>query len=423
MSKNSRNISQKFISMFNPYRGLSKEIYILAAARVVNAAGTFVFPLLTLILTKKLEMKESDAGLLLSASGIAFMLSGIIGGKLTDCFGRKKIIIIFNSLGATCYIAVAFMGISMNVIPFIVLAGFLMGIADPASGALIADITTPKNRDSAYSLFYMAMNVGFAISPLVGGLLFETHLDILFIADGLTAFIAMVLIYIHIPETINKTNENLGEDRKLEARVEGSIISVLKERPILILYALVMFGYNFVYSEWGFMYPIHAELIMPDNGAKFYGTLVSFNALIVITLTPVITKILQNKKSLRRIIYGGVLYAIGFGLPGFLFNIPFMYVSTLVLTLGEIVVTTSSMPFIANHTPQSHRGRMNAVLPLVIGFGHTIGPLIMGNVLNMTDINSAWRVVGLTMIVFTIFAALLEKYDSRTSKQELSTVE
>jgi MFS family permease len=413
-----KNILLGFYNMFNPYRGLSKEIYILAIGRVINAAGTFVFPLLTLILTQKVHMSSADAGILLSASGIVFMLSGIIGGKLSDHIGRKKIIIIFNTLGASGYIAAAVMGMSMTTVMVILFSGFVMGIADPASGALVADITTPKNRDSAYSLFYMAMNLGFAISPLIGGLLFNNYLEILFVADAVTAFIAMILILKFIPETINKNDEELGEDRKLEARVKGSIFKVLLERPILIFYAVVLLGYNFVYSQWGFMYPIHAELVAPGDGAKLYGTLMSFNAIIVITLTPLLTKLLSSKKSLRRIVYGGFLYTIGFGLPGFLDRIPFLFVSVFILTVGEIVVTTSTMPFIANHTPASHRGRMNAVLPLIMGFGYMIGPLITGNVSNTIGINGTWRIVGLIMITFTALAYLLEKYDMRTSATE-----
>lgn len=408
-------VLSKIITIFSPYRGLQKEIYIIAIGRLINAAGTFVFPLLTLILTNKLGMRESDAGLLISSSGILFMFSGIIGGKLTDHIGRKKIIVIFNTLGASFYIIAAFLGNSKAVVPVIVLAGFIMGIADPASGALVADITTPKNRDSAYSLFYMAMNIGFVISPLIGGLLFKEHLAVLFIADAVTAFIAIALILIFIPETINKTGENLGEDRKLEKRMEGSIFKVLLKRPILIFYALVILGYNFVYSQWSFLYPLHAEQIMPGDGAKFYGTLVSFNAFIVITLTPIITKLLSKKKSLRRIIYGGVLYALGFGMPGFLVNAPLMYISVLILTLGEIVVTISTMPFVANHTPASHRGRMNAVLPIIMGLGYTLGPMIMGNVSGSIGIAGAWRIVGLVMITFTVFAILLEKYDNKLS--------
>ena len=220
--------------IFNPYKGLSREIYILALGRMVNAAGSFIFPLITLILTIKIGVNKTDAGYIISAAGIFFMLSGVIGGKLTDCFGRKKLIITFNSLGAICYLIAAGLGTSIYLVPMVILAGFLMGIAGPASGGLIADITTPKTRDGAYSLFYMAINVGFTISPIIGGLLLKNYLWLLFLLDGVTCLISVLLIYIYIPESIHKAKEVLGEDRKYEEHMEGSIFKVLLKRPILI---------------------------------------------------------------------------------------------------------------------------------------------------------------------------------------------
>lgn len=418
-----RNFITKINKSFNPYRGLSKEIYIIALGRIINCAGSFVFPLLTLILTKKLKMDTSHAGIIISVSGIISMFSGIIGGKLTDCWGRKKIIVLFSTLGALCYLVCSFMEISIKIVPFIIVCSFLYGLSGPASDAMVADITTPKNRDSAYSLFYMAMNVGFTVSPLIGGFLFEKYLRVLFVADAVTTLISILLIVIYIPETITKTYEKLGKERIMEENVDGSIFKVLMERPVLIFYALVMFGYEFVYSQWGFLYPIQAEKIVPGSGAQFYGTLVSFNALIVIFLTPIITKLLMKKNSLRKIFYGGILYMIGFGLPGFIANMPFMYAAVLILTLGEITVTISRSPFVANRTPASHRGRMNAVLPIIIGLGYTIGPLITGKLIITSGIKETWRIVGLVMAVFSIFDLMLERYDAKTSVQSEAAFE
>ncbi|HEY5586525.1 MAG TPA: MFS transporter [Ruminiclostridium sp.] len=404
----------KFTKIFNPYKGLSREIYILAIGRMVNAAGSFIFPLLTLILTMKIGVSKTDAGYIITFSGIFFMLSGVLGGKLTDSFGRKKIIILFNSLGAMCYLIAASLGASIYLVPMVILAGFLMGIAGPATGGLIADITTPKTRDGAYSLFYMAMNLGFTISPLVGGLLLKNYLWLLFLLDGVTSLISVLLTFIFIPESINKTKEKLGEDRTYEKHVEGSIFKVLLERPILIYFALVMFGYNFVYSQWCFLYPIHISQIVPSNGAGFYGILVSFNALIVITMTPIITKLISGKKSIGRIFLGGLFYTIGFGMLGFISSIPFIYISVIIITLGEIIITISSGPFVVNHTPASHRGRMEAVLPIIMGLGFTIGPAITGTILKFTTIENGWRFVGIVMIIFTFLTYILYNYDERT---------
>jgi len=400
-------------SLFKPYRGLSKEIWVLFFARVINCMGAFIFPLLTLILTTKLGLNSKTAGFLMSGSGIIYMFSGVIGGKLTDLFGRKKIIVILNLIGALFYIAAGFMKVSIAMIPMIMAAGFFMSMSDPASSALVADITEPKTRDGAYSLFYIGVNIGFAFSPTIGGLLLKNHLNLLFLIDGGTAVIAMLLIMFFIPETIGKANEELGEDREMEKQVEGSTIKLLLERPILIFFALTMFGYSFVYSQWSFMFPMHVAEIFAGNGYKVFGGLVSFNAVIVLTLTPVITLLFSSKSSIRKIFYGGIMYTFGFGSLFFAKSIYVFILSAFLITLGEIIVTISSSPFIANHTPASHRGRINSILPIISGFGYAIGPFMMGMVLSITSINKAWIVIAVVMTVFSFFTIMLERYDNK----------
>lgn len=407
-----KKFGDTFKSIFNPYRGLSKEIWVIFLARAINAMGSFIYPLLTLILTTKLNVNASKAGYIMSASGMVYMLSGIIGGKLTDTFGRKKILITLNLLGAGCYFIAACMPVSPKMIPMIVIAGFFITMAGPASGALVADLTTPENRSGAYSLFYMGMNIGFAVSPIVGGYLLQKHLNLLFFLDGGTSLIAMMLFLFFIPETIDKAKEFKKDEDSLEAAVEGSVFSVLLERPILIFFAMVMFGYNFVYSQWSYLYPMNISKVF-SGGSAVYGSLVSFNAILVITTTPLITRLLHSQESIRKIFIGGLFYIVGFGLPGFAYSLPAFYVSCFALTLGEIIISISASPFIANHTPASHRGRVNSILPIITDMGNTLGPGIMGLVLGITTIQGAWKVVGVVMIIFTCLTLVLERYDKK----------
>lgn len=401
-----------FKSMFSPYRNLSKEIWVVFLARVINTMGSFIFPMLTLILTTKLNVSASRAGYIMSAAGLLYMLGGIAGGKLTDTLGRKKIFITLNVLGASCYLAAAFMPVSPKMLPVIIIAGFFITMSNPASAAIIADLTTPENRSGAYSLFYMGINIGYAISPIVGGYLLQKHLNLLFFIDGFTTFLAMILFLIFIPETIDKAKDFKKNEADLEAAVEGSVFKVLLQRPILIFFAMIIFGYHFVYSQWGYLYPMNISKIF-SNGPAVFGTLVSFNAILVITMTPFITKLLNSQKSLRKIFYGGLFYIVGFGLPGFASSLTAFYIACFALTMGEIIVTTSASPFIANHSPASHRGRINSILPVISDMGNTLGPGIMGLVLGFCTIQGAWKIVGCVMIVFTGLALLLERYDNK----------
>jgi MFS family permease len=110
-----------------------------------------------------------------------------------------------------------------------------------------------------------------------------------------------------------------------------------------------------------------------------------------------------------------LLYAVGFGMLGILNTLPYFFLSVFIFTLGEILLSISVMPFIVNHTPASHRGRMNAVLPTIMGMGYAIGPMTMGKILNHTSVESAWIILGVMTSISAAFMFGLEKYDDRSN--------
>lgn len=410
-------IKGKIRKALNPYKNLPREVYVIFISRMVNAMGAFVWPLLTLLLTKKIGLSEAETGFYIMLPGILFGIAGLIGGKLTDKFGRKVVIVTLELIAVILYVICGFVEPSMLTYYLILGAGFCYGVADPAHGALIADITTPETRDAAYALSYMGFNLGFAIGPAIGGWLFEKYFSWFFWGDAATAFIAIILLIVFVKETIHLTKEEVGEERILEKREEGSILSVLFKRPILIYFAIVLFGYNFVYAQWGFMIPLHIDQVF-DNGAKWYGFLASFNGLVVIVCTPLITFVLHRLKTINRIVVGGILYLFGFGI--FIFNESLIgfFIAVGIFTLGEIAVTVNAMPFIANHTPASHRGRMNSVLPIIMGAGYTLSPYIMGKVLTKVEITTAWIYICIVMAIYIIFMFTLGKYDLYYNKKQ-----
>lgn len=406
---------KKLKDLLSPYRGLPKEVYVIFFARIINAMGCFVMPLLTLILTNKIGLSSGDAGEMISLAGLCFVLPSLIGGKLADTIGRKRVIIVFDTLAAGFYIACGFMEPSINMVYMIMAAGASMSTAGPAHDSLIADLTTPENRSSAYALSYMGWNIGFAVGPLIGGMLYENHLPIVFIGDAATALISLCLIMTFIKETIGSTKADVSdESRVLEKRETGSIISVLRKRPVLIYFALILFGYNFAYAQWSFMMPIHATQNFGEAfSGKYFGGMASYNGLIVMLFTPLITKLTAHIKNIRCVVYGGIIYAVGFGMLGFLNTLPFFFLSVFIFTIGEIVLSINTTPFIINHTPASHRGRMSAVLPMIMGAGHMVGPMVMGRTIMVTGIETGWIIVGGFVGACALLMILLEKYDDK----------
>jgi MFS family permease len=151
-----------------------------------------------------------------------------------------------------------------------------------------------------------------------------------------------------------------------------------------------MLIYSFVYAQFTFSLPIQVNEIFLDDGPKFYGLLMTVNALTVVFLTPVITSITIKYKPIMVIFLGGIQYAIGFGILYFISSMPLLALSTVLWTAGEVLVNTNSGVYIANNTPISHRGRFNSVFPVLISSGFAFGPYIIGPYIDAFGTRQVW---------------------------------
>lgn len=409
-------------TLFSPYKGMPKEIYVIFVARIINALGCFVMPLLTIILTQNVGLSSQTTGFYISLSGLLYLPAAMAGGKLADSIGRKKVIMLFDGLAAAFYILAGFMQPSIPMVYVLMIAGACMVTAGPAHDALIADLTTPETRNGAYALSYMGWNIGFAVGPVIGGMLYKNHLPLVFIGDAVTALVALSLIALFVPETILRTKEDILEvNRRLEKREEGSIFTVLLKRPILIYFGIIMLGYSFAYAQWSFMLPMQTMQNFATDGAKYFGYFAGFNGLVVMLFTPIVTKIAEEIKSIRCMVYGGLLYALGFGMMGVTHSLSFVFFWVFTFTIGEIILAISVTPFIVNHTPVSHRGRMNSFIPMMFSLGTTLGPVSMGYALTYMSIDTAWLLIGIFTLIFSLLMLGLEKVEAHKLVHPIGT--
>jgi MFS family permease len=65
---------------------------------MVNSMGAFVYPFLTIYLTKTLSLDEGEAGFIVMLAITAHLPGLIVGGRLADWLGRKKILLFFQGM-------------------------------------------------------------------------------------------------------------------------------------------------------------------------------------------------------------------------------------------------------------------------------------------------------------------------------------
>lgn len=180
------------------YSGLRREMYIIFWGRVVTNMGALIWPMLTLILKNKLGYTAGEAANLMLLVGILQLPCTLIGGKMADRFDKKKIIVFCDLVTVLGYFLCAVLPMDRYFILIFCIAGIFAQIEWPSYDALVANLSTPKDRERAYSLNYLGANLGLVLAPTIGGFLFENHLPLAFFISGAATLSSTILIFLFV---------------------------------------------------------------------------------------------------------------------------------------------------------------------------------------------------------------------------------
>jgi MFS family permease len=406
--------------MINAYRGLPKSIYIFFVVQIVNRFGDFVVPFLTLYLTRKLGLSFATTGLIVMVASVVRIPGSLLGGITADQLGGRKVYILAQTIAGILLIPCAFLKNPSVIIICIILSTFFNGAVRPSISCIIADLLPPNKRQLGYSLNYLGINFGVALGPIVAGFLFNHSLPLLFIGDALTSFIAVGLVIMHVPEVNPVTLEaDITEEENDES---GNLVQVLFKRPRIIILLLISIIYSAVYMQHRFSLPIMLDYKFLAQGPEKFGLLMSINALTVIILTMWVANITKRFKPLTNMVIAGVLYAIGFGMIGEINTFSLFIISTVLWSLGEILMATNFGVYIVNNSPRSHRARFSALGNLSSATGGALGTSLMGLYIGFIGINSVWHFIFVISCISAILMSLLSIYSSRKNQQQLSSL-
>src|SRR6266699_47219 len=110
-----------------------------------------------------------QAGLLISAQGIAVVLTSIPLGIISDIYGRKKLLILGNLAGAAALLVFALTTNFSYLISASVVLGFAEGASVTTWNALLADLTDNSNRNRVFSRSFIMINVTTGIGLVLPG--------------------------------------------------------------------------------------------------------------------------------------------------------------------------------------------------------------------------------------------------------------
>ena len=395
------------MTLFQQYRGLRREIYILSFGRMVTNLGSMVWPVMTMILSQKLGLSAGEISAYFVLSGLIMLPANLVGGRLADRFNKKWMIVICDCVSIVCYFISAAIPLGMGTIFLFVFAGIFQSVEYPSYDALFADLSTTKDRERAFSLSYLGGNLGLVLSPTIAGLLFRDYLWLSFLISGVSIALSTVLIAFLVKDVTPV--EDHGEEAAYQVKQENTgVFAILRRNPLLILYLLCGTLYSAAYGQYNFIMPLDMAAVHGDAGAVIFGTVSSLNCITVVIFTPLITKLFAGMRDTGKLLTGRLLvfagYLVFLLLLGF---IPGYYLAMLIFTWGEIFDVLSSGPYVSTRIPASHRGRINGLMS--VAYAAVTGGinLLIGQLYDRAGSTWTWAVIlGVTLLSAATAVAL-----------------
>jgi MFS family permease len=368
--------------MLRQYLHLPRAVHTLCLGTFINRAGTMLVPFLTVYLTTQRHLSVDFATFAMGAWGAGSLVGALTGGHLADHIGRRRVMLI-SLLGAA---TVLFCFGTFESPPVIVAGVFgcalLADMYRPAASAMIADLVEPAQRPHAFGLMYVAINLGFSIGPVLGGILTKYSYTWLFRMDGSTSAAYAAIILFAIAETLPR--RAAAESGRVEPQpaapepVPNALQHILRDRAFLIFCgASLCMGLMFMQSMSTFPIYLHARGIEADR----YGRILALNGVMIVCLQLPLTHLLSRFNRASVIVWSAVLTGAGFGLIGAATSVWEFAATVVVWTAGEMMSAAYASTIVSDLAPVALRARYMGAFSMCFSsammFGAPLGGLVL----------------------------------------------
>ena len=378
-----------FHRYINNFRGFTREIWILTFITFINRAGTMVLPFLSKYLKEDLHFSYSQVGWIMVFFGSGSIIGSWLGGKLSDKIGFYKIMIfsLFTTgiLLFCIQFITSFVGLCIGMFVLMIIADMFR----PAMFVSIGAYAKPENRTRALTLVRLAINLGFAAGPALGGLIIMTiGYNGLFWIDGGTCIIAILFFWIKVKEKKKTAYRDKAHPGEILTH------SVFKDKPFWIfLFSCMVSGVLF-FQIFTTIPLYHKEQF---NLTEFKtGLLLTLNGLIIFFMEmPLVSYVERNNISKVKVVALGCFF-MAVSLFLMLINTwaGILIIMMLFMTFGEMFVFPFSNSVALSRAPKGHEGRYMAIYTMSFSLAHIFSSKIGMEIIDNFGYQMNWFVMG-----------------------------
>ncbi len=189
-----------FKALFQPLR--SRTLAIIMLVSIIAAGGRGLGNVTTYVPLYLQNIRHLNSGtisVLFTLLLVGSVLGPLIGGRLSDRAGRRRLLLFFygaSAITTVLFIIVAGPGMPIWLIPLsLLLMGFAVYAESPLLQAYLADYAPPEMRDAAFGLYFaLAFGVGSIWSGILGWMIDRFGFDVAFLTMAVSYIVAGLLL-------------------------------------------------------------------------------------------------------------------------------------------------------------------------------------------------------------------------------------
>ncbi len=345
--------------------------------------------------TGALGFTQSEKGIIMGVGTAILYLLPVITGAIADKIGFRLTLLIAYILYFIAFMIMPYCKSFITVFSNYLFLAVAAALFKPIISATVARTTNDETSSIGFGIFYMMVNIGAFIGPLIA-LQFSTNAfyKVFYVSAALIVVNALVLFFYKEPNR-EVTTESLGQ----------SIIKILKNIVValsdvkLVVFLLIVAGFWTMYYQLFFSLPVFISqwvdisvlndkmneiapwLVKALGGSD--GTLkpehiTNMDALFIIIFQLVISSVVMKWRPINSIITGIVISSIGMGLTLYTNNVFFIIASIFIFGVGEMAGSPKITEYIGRIAPKDKVALYMGCSFLAVALGSFLAGIVSG---------------------------------------------
>ncbi len=346
-----------------------------------------------------LGLSQGQKGMIMGVgTGILYFLP-LITGAIADRYGYKKTLVV----AFIVYIGAFLLFPHVESYPAVFLTYLLLALGaalfKPIISATVAKTTTDETSSIGFGVFYMMVNLGAFIGPLVTLVLQKQNYDYVFYASAIIISINFILLFFYKEPPREKSDLPLMSSLGKIFKNISIALSDIKLVVFLVLVAGFWTMYNQLFmtlpvfiSQWvdtGSIYNFFAslggfgEFILANyskDGVMDSEFIVNTDAMFIILFQIIVSILVMKRKPLNAMMGGFIVCSIGMALTLFTQNAIFTIAAILIFALGEMASSPKITEYLGRVAPKDKVALYMGCSFLPVFLGNIFAGFISGNV-------------------------------------------